>query len=49
MIYPKLTIAIDQYITEVLYYKSDWYERGQKSQLKHWKSNLVRLQALILG
>jgi integrase len=40
VIYPTLSKSIDLYISEVLYYKSDWYERGQKSQLKWWKSKL---------
>jgi len=40
MNYPKLSSAIDEYISSILSAKSWWYEQGQKSQLKYWNRQL---------
>ena len=40
MIYPRLSVAIKTYISEILPTKSYDYRNGQRSQLKYWEAEL---------
>lgn len=44
MNYPRLSSAIDQYISSILPAKSWWYEQGQRSQLKYWGLQLGHMR-----
>ena len=44
MTYPRLSTAIGTYISHILVHKSEWYEKGQKSQLKYWNRQLGHLR-----